>query len=153
MILMPEMLLSLTYWHWIALCLILLMAEMAGTGGYLLWAGLAAGFTAMLVWIFPEASWLWQAVSFSVGSIASALGWWHYQRTHTKPVDQPLLNQRSAQYVGRRFTLTDAIENGRGRIRVDDSFWEVVCMDDLPAGTHIKVVAIEHDQIFRVEKQ
>lgn len=150
---MLDILLPFTLWHWAAICLILLMAEMAGTGGYLLWAGLAAGLTAVILWLAPDTAWQWQIVIFSVSSIASAICWWYYQQHHTKPVDQPLLNQRSAQYVGRLFTLTDAIENGRGRIRVDDSFWEVVCHEDLPAGTHIKVVAIEHDQIFRVKKQ
>jgi hypothetical protein len=150
---MFDLLLPFTLWHWLSLCLILLIVEMAGAGGYLLWAGTAAGLTAIVLWFAPDTSWQWQIVIFSTASIASAICWWQHQKNHAKTVDQPLLNQRSAQYIGRFFTLTDAIENGRGRIRVDDSFWDVVCDENLPANTHIKVTAIEHDQIFRVEKR
>lgn len=150
---MDASLLQLTFWHWLALCLILLMLEMAGTGGYLLWAGLAAGFTALCLWLLPDLSWHWQVVIFAISSVVSAIGWWKYQHLHPKNVDEPLLNQRSSQYVGRLFTLTDATENGRGRIRIDDSFWEVACQQDLPAGTPVRVTSVEHDQILRIETQ
>jgi membrane protein implicated in regulation of membrane protease activity len=150
---MNEVASQLTYWHWLALCLVLLMAEMAGTGGYLLWAGFAAGMTAFALWAMPDFSWQWQLLFFSVSSVLSAVGWWQYQRMHPRKIDEPLLNNRSAQYVGRFFTLTEATANGRGRIRIDDSFWEVACLDDLPEGTPIRVVSIEHDQILRVEKK
>jgi membrane protein implicated in regulation of membrane protease activity len=41
--------------------------------------------------------------------------------------------------VGRVFTLTNAIVNGRGKIKVDDSFWTVTGKD-CPAGSKVKVV-------------
>lgn len=144
--------LEITYWYWFALCLILLIVEMAGTGGYLLWVAIAAGFTGGLLWLVPALSWQWQLVFFSVTSVICALAWWKYQRLHPAVVDEPLLNKRSAQYIGRVFTLSDPVENGRGKIRVDDSFWEVSASEDLPAGTRVKVVSLEHDQIFNVEK-
>lgn len=143
---------TITYWHWLALCLLLLIVEMAGAGGYLLWAGMAAGLTAALLWIEPSIGWQAQLLLFSAGSVAMAIGWWHYNRRHPRIVSEPLLNQRSAQYIGRVFTLSDAIVNARGKIRVDDSFWEVSADQDMPAGTRVKVIALEHDQIFRVEK-
>jgi hypothetical protein len=37
--------------------------------------------------------------------------------------DQPKLNRRGEQYVGRTFTLEEPIVNGHGKIRVDDSTW------------------------------
>lgn len=143
---------SVTCWHWFALCLVLLIIEMIGAGGYLLWVSIAAGLTGLLLALSPEMSWQWQIVFFSVTAVASAIGWWRYQLAHPHRVDEPLLNKRSAQYVGRIFTLSDAVENGRGKIRVDDSFWEVAAQEDMPAGARVKVVAVEHDQIFRIEK-
>jgi len=139
------------YWHWLALALLLLMVEMAGAGGYLLWVGMAAGLTGALVFAVPALDWQWQLVFFSFASICCALGWWQYQRRRPQVIDEPLLNKRSAQYVGRTVQLSDAIVNGRGKIRVDDSFWEVVADADLPVGTRVKVVSLEHDQLFRVE--
>lgn len=143
---------EMSSWHWFALGLVLLMAEMAGTGGYLLWIGIAAGITGMVLLLVPELAWQWQLVIFSVTSVASAILWWKYHQARPPVVDEPLLNKRSAQYIGRIFTLSDPIENGRGKIRVDDSFWEVAAHEDMPAGSRVKVVALEHDQIFRVKK-
>ena len=143
---------ELSYWHWIALSLLLLIVEMSGAGGYLLWVGIAAGVTAVFLFVIPDMGWQFQLLIFSVASVGCTLGWWQYQLRHPRPVDEPLLNKRGAQYIGRIFTLSDAIENGRGKIRVDDSFWEVSAAEDMPAGVRVKVLALEHDQIFRVEK-
>jgi inner membrane protein len=142
----------LSYWHWFALGLLLLIVEMAGAGGYLLWAGIAAGLTGVVLFISPDIGWQLQLLIFSIASVTCAVGWWQYQLRHPRVVDEPLLNQRSAQYIGRIFTLSDPVENGRGKIRVDDSFWEVSAAEDMPAGVRVKVLAIEHDQIFRVEE-
>ncbi len=142
----------LSYWHWIALALLLLIIEMAGAGGYLLWIGIAAGVTGGVLFVVPELSWQLQVLIFSIASVVCALGWWQYQLKHPRHVDEPLLNKRGAQYVGRVFVVSDAIKNGRGKIRADDSFWEVSAVEDMPAGTNVKVLALEHDQIFRVER-
>jgi membrane protein implicated in regulation of membrane protease activity len=142
----------LSYWHWIALGLLLLIIEMAGAGGYLLWVGIAAGITGGVLFVMPELNWQLQVLFFSVASVSCALGWWQYQLKNPRIADEPLLNKRSAQYVGRIFVLSDAIKNGRGKIRVDDSFWEASAAEDIPAGVNVKVLALEHDQIFRVER-
>src|SRR6478752_6432300 len=125
---------ALSYWHWFALGLLLLIVEMAGAGGYLLWVGIAAGITGGVLFVVPDLGWQLQLLIFSVASVACALAWWQYQLKHPRAVDEPLLNQRCAQYIGRVFTLSDAIENGRGKIRVDDSFWEVSAAEDMSAG-------------------
>lgn len=147
-----QLMYEISFWHWFALGLLLLIIEMAGTGGYLLWIGMAAGFTGAIVLLMPDMIWQFQILIFSVASVLFALGWWQYQVRHPDVAAEPLLNKRSAQYVGRVFTLSDAIDNGRGKIRVDDSFWEVTAAEDIPAGVHVRVVSLEHDQIFRVEK-
>jgi membrane protein implicated in regulation of membrane protease activity len=144
---------EVSFWHWIALGLLLLIVEMSGTGGYLLWIGIAAGITGGILFLAPELGWQAQVLIFSAASVACALGWWQYQKRNPRVVDEPLLNKRGAQYVGRVFTLSDAIENGRGKIRVDDSFWEVSSTEDIPVGARVKVLALEQDQVFRVEKQ
>jgi inner membrane protein len=37
--------------------------------------------------------------------------------------DQPLLNQRAASLIGRTAIVSEAITNGRGRIKLDDTTW------------------------------
>jgi membrane protein implicated in regulation of membrane protease activity len=53
--------------------------------------------------------------------------------------DEPLLNRRDAQLVGRTATLEEPIREGRGRIRIDDTVWKVVGPDATP-GTRVRVV-------------
>jgi membrane-bound ClpP family serine protease len=61
------------------------------------------------------------------------------------------LNNRTRHLIGRQAILTEPISNGIGRINVDDSWWKVTCIEDMPIGTHIKVTAV-HDMILTVEK-
>ena len=59
-----------------------------------------------------------------------------------KPSDQPLLNKKVAQMVGRTFVLEQPIVNGHGKVRVNDALWSIAG-DDLPAGARVTVVATE----------
>jgi inner membrane protein len=56
------------------------------------------------------------------------------------PSDQPDLNQPAAQLIGRVVVLAEAIEGGRGRVRVGDTLWQAEG-PDLPLGTQVKVAA------------
>jgi len=52
------------------------------------------------------------------------------------------LNRRAEQLVGRVVALDQPIVAGTGRAKVDDAFW-VVAGPDLPAGTPVRVVAVD----------
>jgi hypothetical protein len=78
---------------------------------------------------------------FAVLSVVSLIGWRAYQRRHPTVSDQPNLNRRGAQYVGRVFTLDEAIVNGTGKIRVDDTTWKVAG-DDRPLGAKVRVTGV-----------
>lgn len=54
--------------------------------------------------------------------------------------DQPELNRRGAQLIGRVLILAEAIEGGRGRARVGDTLWPVEG-PDAPAGAEVRVTA------------
>jgi membrane protein implicated in regulation of membrane protease activity len=64
--------------------------------------------------------------------------------------DQPLLNRRTAQYIGRVFTLSQPIVNGLGKIKVDDSTWKVRG-EDCPVGTQVTVV--DADSVVLIVKK
>jgi membrane protein implicated in regulation of membrane protease activity len=61
-----------------------------------------------------------------------------------------LLNKRGAQYIGRTFSLIDPIENGRGKIKVDDSIWTVLG-EDCSLGSKVKVTSVK-GALFEVEQ-
>ena len=54
--------------------------------------------------------------------------------------DQPDLNRRAAQLVGRVLIVEEAIEGGRGKVRVGDTLWPVEG-PDAPAGAEVRVTA------------
>ena len=54
--------------------------------------------------------------------------------------DQPNLNRPAAQLVGRVLILAEAIEGGRGKVRVGDTLWPAEG-PDAPEGAEVRVTA------------
>lgn len=136
---MPDFLLHLSYWDWLALGTLLLILEVFGAGGYLLWIGVAAAGVGLLAFLIPGLSWILQYLLFAGLSILTAVLWWRRQRAAGRPGDQPGLNRRGSELLGREFVLHEDIVEGRGKIRVGDSVW-LVSGPALPAGTQVRVV-------------
>ena len=142
--LMIAMILVHPHIFWLSLGGLLLAAEMLGGNGYLLWSGVAAVITGLVVWLIPL-DWAWQGAMFAVLTLLAAWLWWKWLARRVqdqKPADSHL-NQRGQQLVGRRFILETALVNGRGHMRVGDSSWPVSARDDLSAGTQVEVIAVE----------
>ncbi|KRW61471.1 NfeD family protein [Pseudomonas sp. TTU2014-080ASC] len=129
---------QLTYWDWLALGIVLLIIEVFGAGGYLLWIGLAAACTSLLSFIFPQLGWAAQFLVFALFSITTAVLWWRRQRNVKSNPSQPGLNQRGSELIGRSFVLHEAIVDGRGKIKAGDTLW-LVSGADAPAGQTVKV--------------
>jgi membrane protein implicated in regulation of membrane protease activity len=129
---------------------VLLALEILTPGVYLLWLGIAAIITGLLSFAFWEtAFWGWQVqiLAFLVLSIVSVLiGRRVFPTTGTADTDQPLLNQRERQLVGRTATLEEPIVEGRGRIRLGDTLWRI-SGPDLPAGARVRVIATVNGEL------
>lgn len=139
-----------THWHWWILGMVLLGIEAFAPGFFFLWFGIAAGFVGIIMLLEPNLSWQVQIILYALLSVASILVWRFWLRTSLiPPTDHPTLNRRAEQYKNRTLTLAHPIINGRGRIRVDDSWWSVQG-DDLPAGTSVRVMEVD-STILRVE--
>ena len=133
---------EITFWHWLILSVGLFLLEFVVSGAYFLWMGLTAIVIAGLVAMAPGLDWRFQVMAFSVLSLASVVLWRRYQRQHPGQTDHPLLNRRAAQYRGRHFTLEQSIENGMGRLRIDDTLWKI-SGEDCPAGARVEIVGAE----------
>ncbi|UZJ60326.1 NfeD family protein [Pseudomonas sp. KU26590] len=131
---------DLSFWDWLGLGAVLLILEVFGAGGYLLWIGVAAAGVGILTYILPGLSWEVQFLLFAVLSVLTALYWWRRQRSVQRTSDQPGLNMRGSELIGHTFAVHDAIVSGRGKIKVGDGVW-MVTGPDTPVGGQVRVVA------------
>lgn len=142
-------------WNWMVLGFVLLAAEILVPGVFLLWIGIAALLTGALslqLWSLEIWSWQLQVLVFLLLSLAAVLvGKRLMDRTADEETDQPLLNRRAKQLVGRTAVLEEPITNGFGRIRLGDTTWRVEG-PDLPVGSRVRVKAA-HDAQLVVESE
>ncbi len=142
-------------WNWMVLGFVLLAAEILVPGVFLLWIGIAALLTGALslqLWSLEIWSWQLQVLVFLLLSLAAVLvGKRLMDRTADEETDQPLLNRRAEQLVGRTAVLEEPITNGFGRIRLGDTTWRVEG-PDLPVGSRVRVKAT-HDAQLVVESE
>ncbi|WP_313291245.1 NfeD family protein [Rhizobium rhizoryzae] len=136
-----SMIASLGPWNWWILGFVLLAAELAAPGVFLIWIGLAAlvmGTASLFLW--EQAFWSWQIqlLLFAGLSVIITLIGRRFYGSDDAKTDQPLLNRRGESLVERTATLAEPIREGRGRIRLDDTWWPV-SGPDLPAGMRVRV--------------
>lgn len=130
--------------YWLILGLALMVFELFNPGAYMLWLGLGALLTALVVLVVPMLSTVWQIILFGLLSLAAILGYRHWRRRHpaVEESDQPLLNKRAAQLVGQVHMLAEPVADGRGRLKIGDAFWTIFG-PDLVAGRRVRIVATD----------
>jgi inner membrane protein len=136
-------------WNWIILGIVLLALEIVAPGVFLLWIGVAALLTGTISLQLAETGfWGWQVqvLVFLVLSVVAVLVGRRFFSGRYVETDQPLLNRREAQLVGRTATLEEDIVDGRGRIRLGDTLW-LVTGPDLPAGTRVRVASAANGEL------
>lgn len=124
-------------WNWFILAVAMLLLETVVPGVHFMWFGLAAVSIGVLALILPIA-WQWQLIAFAILSLIAILWIRRYWRSELIKTDEPDLNIRGAQYIGRVVTIEEAITGGRGKIRVGDTLWQAKG-GDMPAGTRVKI--------------
>ena len=131
-------LLSITgNWTWLIVAVVLLVLELVAPALFFLWLGVAALVVGVLSF-FIEWSWQLQIGTFATLSVIGVVASRYFFAGKKSHTDRPLLNKRSKQLIGRTFTLTVPIKNGRGRAQVGDGSWAVEG-PDAPNGTRVKV--------------
>lgn len=147
---MDDILSGITFWYWWIFAVLLVILETLAPGVIFLWLAISAAALGFTLLVVTDLAWQYQFLLFAVLSIVSVAGGRTWVKRHPTPSEHPTLNRRGEQYVGRRFTLSEPIVDGIGKITVDDSTWQV-SGDDMPSGVHVIVTGID-GSIFRIEK-
>lgn len=139
---MEEFLPFLGHWAWFVAAGVFLLLELLSPGVFFLWLAVAAALTGVADSL-QGLPWQVELLLFAALSVVSVLaGRRFYSGPANAPEDNPFLNRRQMGYVGRSFTLSQPIINGRGKLTIEDTVWEVEG-PDMAAGTRVKVTAVK----------
>lgn len=134
---MADLILGLGPWNWLILAAILFGLEMLVPGVHFLWFGAAAVLVGILA-LATGLTWQWQLVAFAILSVLSVFLARRWSTVDGARSDQPGLNVRGSEYVGRVVVVEEAIRGGRGRVMVGDSVW-IAEGPETPAGGRVRI--------------
>lgn len=135
-----DILLPITPYHWLALGLILLGAEMLGAAGFLIGAGVAAFAMAFIVWLVPELPVTLQILTFAFAASVATVSYFHLFKDMRRREETNALNAASQRLLGHHFTLTEDLELGMGKVQIGDTLWKVSAATPLSRGTRVAVI-------------
>jgi hypothetical protein len=131
----------LSWWHWMVLAVLLAAAETMVPGAVAIWFAAASAVIGLLM-VVIDIPWQWQLIGFGVLGMVALLLFRSYRKRYPQADEQPNLNLRGQQYVGRELVLIEAIEQGSGKARLGDGVWKV-SGPELPAGARVRVVGVD----------
>lgn len=147
---MESLFADLQPWHWFILGIGLIILEAVAPGEIFLWVGVGAIVTGLITLGLTDLSWEQQTIIFAALSVITVYVGRTWFKRNATPSDHPTLNQRGAQYVGRRFTLNEPIVNGTGKMKVDDTTWKITG-PDLKKGAQVVVTGIDGTALEVIE--
>ncbi len=130
------------HWFWLTVGLALGVVEILAPGFFLMWLGLAAIIVGLLAWVVPTISLPFQVALFAVLSVLTVYAGKKFLKDNPIESEDPALNDRSARLRGEIVTVVEAITNGRGRVKVGDSEWNVRG-SDAAVGTQVRVAGAD----------
>lgn len=128
-------------WGWLSAAAIAAGLEILVPGAYLIWIALAALVTALAALVLNltiDA----QLGAFAIAIFLSLLAARRFKADRTGPSDDPMLNRPGARLTGAVATVTHAIADGRGRVKLGDSEW-LADGPDSPVGARVRVVGAD----------
>ncbi len=143
------------YMEWFSLGLLLVLIELFVPGVYLVWFGLSAFSTGVLI-LYHDLTAIEQSIVFGLFSVAFAVvGWFVYGRVIKcrKIADQyKHLNDPAGGLIGKTYLLTEDVTDGRSKAQIGDSVWIVECKDGLKKGDKIRIIGVENGVILKAEQ-
>jgi hypothetical protein len=134
---LSEFIWSLGAWNWFIVAVALFALESVVPGVHFVWFGVAAVIVGALG-LTVDIAWEWQLITFAIISCITVFFARRYASPEVAASDQPELNLRAEQYVGRVVTVEQAIADGRGKVRVGDTVWNAQGAD-APQGARVKI--------------
>ena len=136
---------SVSPWWWVALAILLGVAEMLTPTTVLVWSAAAAAVTAAALWLAPGLGLSAQIALFALLSIAFIFVGRAIFVRRLQPDDRSMLNRRADQVVGRDAVVL-AFDHGDGQGTVDGVPWPARLEPGMPvpeAGDRVLVTVAD----------
>ncbi len=134
-------------WFWLSAGVLMAAAEIVAPGFFLMWLGVAAIITGVVAWIMPDLGVPAQVGLFAILSVIAVYAARKWLVDNPITSDDPLLNDRGGRLAGEVVTVIEAIENGRGRVKVGDSVW-IARGADAAEGSTVRVTGAQGAELL-----
>jgi membrane protein implicated in regulation of membrane protease activity len=128
-------------WLWLIGGVVLLIAEVIAPGFFLLFIGAAAIATGVFSLLFGLGT-VPQLALFALYALLAVLIGRRFYANQTKDSADPLLNDRAGRLVGKVVTVSVAVDEHHGRVRVGDSEWSARGGPAAP-GERVRVTGVD----------
>lgn len=146
-----RLLVHMAFWHWWILSVVLLAIQIINPGrAYFISTSIGAGIIGVVLLLAPQLGWQWQALIFSTFSLAAIGILEFYVKRHPLFANDSPTRNSATKLLDRSFTLSEPINNGMGKLQVDDMTYAVEGAD-MPGGSTVRVVGFENAAL-RVRK-
>ena len=112
-------------WQWLVLGVVLLTLESLGIGGFFIGLAIACLVQSIVVYAFPGLSWSFQLFVFAVNALVFTFLYWKVFKPFNTRTDQPSLNNRAAQLIGRKVLIQENLPHGEGKVMIGDTYWRI----------------------------
>ncbi len=106
------------------------------------WVGVPLALAGLVMTVRGYANGGWFLAAGIAMLVADVLLTFIWAGPMQRGTDQPALNQRGAQYVGRKVRVAEGIVGGEGKVRIADTVWRVRG-PDCAAGTWVRVIGAD----------
>ncbi|TVO53446.1 MAG: NfeD family protein [Denitromonas halophila] len=135
-----------TWWHWLVVGIVLMLAELAIPAFFVIWFGLGAVLVGLLLLVAPALSLTVQLLLWTVASVGLTVLWFRVFRTDQH---KTRIGQAGGTVIGEVGLLTTPVAPFQpGQVRFQKPVlgaeqWECRAEDTIASGERVRVLSVE----------
>lgn len=128
---------------WFIVGLVLILMEFVIPGLVIVFFGLGAWVTAVLVAIFPEMAFWVQMMIFTVFSVATLVLLRRSLKKRFFSDQEGAESEGVDDYIGKTAVVVEDIRDGEGKVDFRGTSWSAISDEDIPKGSKVKIIEKE----------
>jgi len=147
---------KMLWWYWIAIGMLLMLAEILVPSFTIFWFGLAGLVVGGLLWLLPEMALSWQLTVWALASIGMTLAWFLFFKPTM--IDRTKAGISREAVVGETGQVIRIPQEGRrGLVRfslplLGANEWEFIATDEVALGDRVMVTDVSGNTLVVQKK-